>query len=65
MARVISPLLPGPLDPSGAIHALELSGGIGRFFKSFAGTWDIRWHVVEWSALSALLLKARYPDLDL
>ncbi|HNH50766.1 MAG TPA: Eco57I restriction-modification methylase domain-containing protein, partial [Myxococcota bacterium] len=65
MARVISPLLPGLLDSSGAIHALEPSAGIGRFLNSFAGTTDIRWHVVEWSALSALLLKALYPELDL
>ncbi|HND31340.1 MAG TPA: N-6 DNA methylase, partial [Myxococcota bacterium] len=65
VARVISPLLPGLLDSSGAIHALEPSAGIGRFLNSFAGTTDIRWHVVEWSALSALLLKALYPELDL
>ncbi len=60
----IEPLL--PTLGAGRLTALEPSAGIGRFLDSadrpaFA---EIDWHVVERSPLSARMLAAMRPDLD-
>ena len=53
VARVVAPLLPD-LEVDGVVNALEPSAGIGRFLHAFGGPEfeALRWHVIEWSALS-------------
>lgn len=67
VARVVQPLLSDLGDADGHVAALEPSAGIGRFIRAFEGPGfeGIRWHAVEYSALSAAMLEALRPDLDL
>ena len=60
VARVVEPLL-----PAGVVNALEPSAGIGRFIRAFEGQPRVRWQAVEYSELSARMLAALHPDLDL
>jgi hypothetical protein len=65
VARVVAPLVDSlPMDGA-SVHALEPSAGIGRFLHAFANVPGLTWHAVEWSELSARMLKALRPDLDL
>ncbi|MDP2316561.1 MAG: SNF2-related protein [Pseudomonadota bacterium] len=65
VARVVAPLVDSlPMDGN-SVHALEPSAGIGRFLHAFANVPGLTWHAVEWSELSARMLKALRPDLDL
>ncbi len=59
VARVVAPLLPA-LARDGLVEALEPSAGIGRFVRAFEGTGFelVRWHAVEYSAVSAAMLRA-------
>jgi len=57
VARVISPLLPR------RVVALEPSAGIGRFVRALKHR-NIHWHVVEKSPLSARMLQALKPSID-
>ena len=65
VARVIAPLLPDLRDGDGLIPALEPSAGIGRFINAASGPVfrELRWTAVEWSALSARMLRAVRPDV--
>ncbi len=65
IARVIRPLLPTLPRHNGRIEALEPSAGIGRFLNATADFPNTHWNVVEWSELSARMLKALRPELDL
>ncbi|MBL8616687.1 MAG: DEAD/DEAH box helicase family protein [Deltaproteobacteria bacterium] len=67
VARVIRPLVLDLPRVDGAVLALEPSAGIGRFIQAASGEGfeDLRWHAVEWSALSARMLGALRPDVDL
>ena len=67
VARLVRPLVPSLPDVDGVVHALEPSAGIGRFLRAFDSVFPDRltWHAVEWSALSATMLAALQPDLDL
>ena len=60
VARVVEPLL-----PAGEVQALEPSAGIGRFIRAFEGQPRVRWQAVEYSELSARMLAALRPDLNL
>ena len=64
VARVITPLLPG-LERDGQILALEPAAGIGRFLQAtqLPAFNKVRWNVVEYSKLSALMLAALRADL--
>jgi hypothetical protein len=66
VARAVAPLLPA-LAQDGVVNALEPSAGIGRFLHAFRGPAfeDVRWNVVEWSALSGRMLGALFPEVDL
>jgi superfamily II DNA or RNA helicase len=66
VARVVGPLLP-ELAAAGVVNALEPAAGIGRFLHAFHGPdfEDLRWHVVEWSALSGRMLGALLPEVEL
>ncbi len=57
VARVIAPLLPN------RVVALEPSAGIGRFVRALKHR-KVDWHVVEKSPLSARMLQAIKPSLD-
>ena len=63
VARVVAPLLP-ELRTRGRLRVLEPSAGIGRFLAPTARWPRVDWHVVEYSALSARMLRALYPDHD-
>ena len=70
VARVLKPLLPALAEAGeGTIHALEPSAGIGRFVRAMQtpvpGFEPVEWHAVEYSAVSAALLRAMRPELDL
>src|SRR5262249_24080874 len=67
VARVVRPLLPGLANEDGHVWALEPSAGIGRFIDAFTGPQftAIDWHAVEYSAVSAALLRAAFPDVEL
>ncbi len=58
VARVIRPLL-----GRGPIRALEPSAGIGRFVRALKHP-NVQWQVVEQSPLSARMLQAIKPTLD-
>ncbi len=47
------------------MHALEPSAGIRCFLHAFAHVPDLTWHAFEWSELSARMLRALRPELDL
>jgi hypothetical protein len=65
VARVVAPLVHTLPQDGESVHALEPSAGIGRFLHAFGNVPGLTWHAVEWSTLSALMLKALRPDLDL
>jgi superfamily II DNA or RNA helicase/predicted RNA methylase len=65
VARVVAPLVAGLPSDGPRVHALEPSAGIGRFLHAFADVPDLTWHAVEWSELSARMLRALRPELDL
>ena len=68
VARVLKPLLPALATAGGgSIAALEPSAGIGRFIRACEGPGfeAVDWHAVEYSAVSAALLRAMRPELDL
>jgi superfamily II DNA or RNA helicase len=65
VARVVAPLVHALPHDGETVHALEPSAGIGRFLRAFEAVPGLTWHAVEWSTLSALMLKALRPDLDL
>ena len=66
VARVLRPLLRELAGPDGLVHTLEPSAGIGRFIRSLSGPGFefIRWHVVEYSELSARMLQALRWDIE-
>lgn len=66
VAQLVKPLLPELTDEGGHVHALEPSAGIGRFVNTLAGSGFevIRWTAVEYSHVSAQLLKALRPDVE-
>ena len=65
VARVVAPLVPGLPSDGGFVHALEPAAGIGRFLQAFASMPDLEWHAAEYSELSARMLAAVTPGLDL
>lgn len=67
IARVLLSLLPSlPRTESGMVMALEPSAGIGRLVNaaSTPGFENLSWSVVEYSHVSAALLQAMRPDLQ-
>lgn len=60
LARVLRPFL-----PNGPLRALEPSAGIGRFVNalSLAGFEGVSWTAVEYSSVSAAILRALRPDV--
>lgn len=66
VARVVEPLIPTLPDEDGVVLTLEPSAGIGRFVQAASGDgFDVlHWLVVEWSELSARMLQALRPELD-
>lgn len=66
VGRIHRPLLPELAGPDGTALALEPSAGIGRFVRSLSGPGfeSLRWQVVEYSELSARMLQALRPDLE-
>jgi uncharacterized protein YfaT (DUF1175 family) len=65
VARVVAPLVHALPYDGETVHALEPSADIGRFLRAFEAVPGLKWHAVEWSTLSGLMLKAIRPDLDL
>lgn len=65
IATALKPRLPLLRDERGSIEALEPSAGIGRMINAFRGDGfdGISWHAVEYSHVSAALLKALRPDV--
>ncbi len=62
--RVLEPFIASlPRAQNGALLALEPSAGIGRFLEA-AEPLGARWTAVEYSPLSARLLRARFPAVD-
>ncbi len=61
VARNLEPYRAELKKPTGVVRALEPSAGIGRALRAFAG-WgaDIQWTAVEFSKVSAVLLKALF-----
>ena len=66
VAEVIKPLLKELTDEEGHVHALEPSAGIGRFVNALSGPdfEALRWIAVEYSRISAKMLKALRPDVS-
>jgi hypothetical protein len=66
VARVVRPLLAQLSGPDGKVRTLEPSAGIGRFIRSLSGPGfeSLHWHVIEYSELSARMLHALRPDVD-
>ena len=64
VAQAIGPLLGELRETDGSLLALEPSAGIGRFLRATEGWSQVRWHAVEYSALSGAILQALYPDQD-
>ena len=76
IAEAICPLLPELAGNDGIVRALEPSAGIGRLIRSFSARRclaleaggqikKIEWTAVEFSKVSAMLLHALRPDVDL
>ncbi|MEP7123119.1 MAG: SNF2-related protein, partial [Byssovorax sp.] len=67
IARLVQPLLAGLVATDGRVHALEPAVGIGRFPLALSGRGfeTVTWHCVEFSKLSAKMLHALRPDIDL
>ena len=76
LADVVCPLLPGLAGNDGVVRALEPSAGIGRLIRAFdpkrclaleAGSQikKLAWTAVEFSKVSATMLRALRPDVDL
>jgi len=66
LSRVLSPLRGGlPRGPSGEILAIEPSAGVGRLVNAFSvpGWEAVNWTVIEYSALSASILRRARPDI--
>ncbi|MEZ5333597.1 MAG: SNF2-related protein [Thermoanaerobaculia bacterium] len=65
VARVVRPLIPDLPKADGVVLALEPSAGIGRFVQAASGPGfeDLQGLVVEWSELSARMLRALRSDL--
>ena len=64
VGEAILPLLPGLPRHEDRVAVLEPSAGIGRFIRGLGTRKELDWHAVEWSALSATMLAALYPDID-
>lgn len=67
IAQAICPLLPA-LGTAGKIRALEPSAGIGRLIRSMSALpcgVDVEWIAVEFSKVSARMLGALRPDIEL
>jgi predicted RNA methylase len=67
IARLVQPLLADLVATDGRVHALEPAVGIGRFPLALSGRGfeTVTWHCVEFSKLSAKMLHALRPDIDL
>jgi hypothetical protein len=76
IAATLCPLLPEVAGHDGIVRALEPSAGIGRLIRAFTPQQclaleaggeikGIRWTAVEFSKVSATLLHALRPDVDL
>jgi len=76
IAQLLCPLLPELAGTDGVVRALEPSAGIGRLIRAFtpqrclaleAGgqVKQIKWTAVEFSQVSARMLRALRPDVDL
>lgn len=66
IARVLQPHVAALPRPDGALQVLEPSAGIGRFVQAATPVLPkkTRWHTVEYSELSARMLGALRPDID-
>lgn len=66
VARVVRPLLLELEAGRGSVRALEPAAGIGRFVNACTGPGfeHLAWNVVEYSPVSARLLSALRPDLE-
>jgi hypothetical protein len=66
IARVLGPVRDGLPRHAGQLHVLEPAAGIGRFVAGMSevGDKDMAWHVIEYSKLSARMLSAMRPDID-
>ena len=63
VVRVLQPFVSSlPRTEDGRLLGLEPSAGIGRFIEA-STTLEADWTAVEYSALSARLLRARFPGL--
>ena len=68
--RLLAPLLSSRQSPGGRITALEPSAGIGRFLQAYARQAEksplptAHWTAVELSPLSAQLLRALFPAVE-
>jgi hypothetical protein len=65
VTRSVAPLVHAPPHDGETVHAPGPSEGIVRFVRIFEALPGLTWHAVEWSTLSALMLKTLRPDLDL
>ncbi len=68
VGRVLQPYFPALATiGNGTIDALEPSAGVGRFPRTMEGPGyeQLRWHAVEFSHVSAAILRAMRPKLDL
>ncbi len=66
VAETLQPRLAQLARPDGTILALEPSAGIGRFIEALSGPnfAKVRWYAAEYSRVSARLLQALRPDVD-
>ena len=69
VARALRPLLAGlpALGAGNTVEALEPSIGVGRFVRAAIGPGfeRLRWHGVEYDAVSAAMVEAMLPDVDM
>ena len=67
VAQALAPRLDGLVGQDGHVHALEPAAGTGNFVRALSGPGfeAVTWHAVEYSAVSAALLRAMRPELDL
>jgi hypothetical protein len=65
LARVLRKYVEAIERVKGTVRALEPSAGIGRFVNglSFKGYKAVRWTAVEYSPISAAILRAMRPDI--
>lgn len=66
IADAIKPRLLNLEDGNGRVSALEPSAGIGRFIRALSGDGfdSLRWTACEYSRISAALLRAIRPDVE-